>query len=363
MLAWAIVICTAADLTIAGRWMIATVSASAAGPPGLSAAELEAPGGLPPLLARFRSGTWYPDRWAVTTSPLRLAQSVVWDSLTARPKYPMAYGVATLHGATSFSTREQRALLALIDELSIADRSGYRMRGNLSALLRQLGVDFVCLPPEGDVGGLAPVDRTRRMLAVGNDARWMRVLQPLPRVWTVHEAVVAPSPRSESLTDLMQYLHEILLPDGEPRDLRRQVVVKQADAARDPALVAHPPAGAGTRGSKAAADGQCRVERVRASLIRVQVVLDRPGWLIVNESYDPGWRAVVRTGDSVRTMRPLRGNHIMQAIPLPSGEHEVTLRYDPQSVRWGLGVSGISLLAALLATVRIIRRTWNQPRP
>jgi hypothetical protein len=338
-LAWALVTITALDLTIANQWMVATAPATAASAPGISALDL-AQLDERPLLAR--SGTWYPYSWAQNSSDDRLGESIAWDSLTARPKYPMLHDMATLQGSTSFSSREQRALMELLDELSVHDRQ------NFSILLRQLGVDFVCSPHGLHFNQMVPAGDGRRMRPVANDARWSTIVQPMPRAWIVHRAVPLAPPTTESTADLKDYLRDVFLPDGQPRDLRRELVLVTAEAASQrPDAVPH------MREAERAHASECRVEEFGASSLRVEASLSRAGWLVVNESFDASWRAVVRSGGAHRAVDVQRGNHLMRAIPLPAGRHIVTLTYDPPSVRRGLWVSAISLLLCAFASLRV----------
>ena len=71
------------------------------------------------------------------------------------------------------------------------------------------------------------------------------------------------------------------------------------------------------------------------------------GVLVVSEVYAKGWRAWV---DGVETP-VLPAFHTLQGIALPAGDHVVTLRYDPLSLRLGLWISGFAFLAFLAAAL------------
>lgn len=77
----------------------------------------------------------------------------------------------------------------------------------------------------------------------------------------------------------------------------------------------------------------------------VDVRLDRPGNLVVLEGYAPGWRA--RVDGAPAPLAP--GNAVFLTVPLDAGEHRVELGYRPPSVLVGLGISGATLVAAVLA--------------
>jgi hypothetical protein len=71
------------------------------------------------------------------------------------------------------------------------------------------------------------------------------------------------------------------------------------------------------------------------------------GVLVISEVYADGWRAWV---DGAETP-VLPAFHALQGIALPAGDHEVTLRYDPLSLRLGLWISSLAFLAFLAAAL------------
>lgn len=90
-----------------------------------------------------------------------------------------------------------------------------------------------------------------------------------------------------------------------------------------------------------------RMTRVDPDGLTLSTTSSADGVLIVSEVYANGWRAWV---DGVETP-VLPAFHALQAIALPAGDHEVTLRYDPLSLRLGLWVSGLAYLAFLGAAL------------
>jgi hypothetical protein len=141
----------------------------------------------------------------------------------------------------------------------------------------------------------------------------------LPRDFTAGEAVVAGD--REALSRL-----------GRSRfPIARRVVLHDPDAARHPAAPA----------------GRKRLEVLdqRPGRVLLAVERDAPGWLVALLTRFPGWRATV----DGRPAPLYRANVAFTAVPVPAGRHRVELDYRPASVRWGLAISGISLvlLAAL----------------
>ena len=115
---------------------------------------------------------------------------------------------------------------------------------------------------------------------------------------------------------------------------------RPADAAED---AAGEPAGAG---------GPVRILVDEPDRVQVEVAGSGGGYLVLADTFFPGWRALV---DGVE--RPIvRANLAFRAVPLRAGDAVVSFEYRPLSVRVGLAVSLASVLAlALLARPRSSR--------
>ncbi|MFN4282816.1 MAG: hypothetical protein ACK4NA_09275 [Alphaproteobacteria bacterium] len=59
---------------------------------------------------------------------------------------------------------------------------------------------------------------------------------------------------------------------------------------------------------------------------RIAARLERPGYLVINELFHPAWQATAVDGSALLI---LRANRLFRAIPLPAGEHELVLRFQP----------------------------------
>jgi uncharacterized membrane protein YfhO len=66
--------------------------------------------------------------------------------------------------------------------------------------------------------------------------------------------------------------------------------------------------------------------------------------LIVSDSYYPGWRAYVDNQEVVVNL----ANEVFRKIEVPSGEHIIEFRYQPQSFIRGLVIAGLSICALIL---------------
>jgi hypothetical protein len=144
--------------------------------------------------------------------------------------------------------------------------------------------------------------------------RVFAVPDPLPRAYVVSGARIADGDAAwAALKDpAFDPSREVILPDGE----------------------AAPPG---------RFDGRLRVLERKPDRLRFEVEGDRPGYLVMVDSYDAGWRARV---DGIPTP-VLRANIGFRAIAVPSGRHIVTSTYRPGAVGAGLGLSLLSALGVL----------------
>lgn len=71
----------------------------------------------------------------------------------------------------------------------------------------------------------------------------------------------------------------------------------------------------------------------------VKLSSTEPGWLVVPDTYDPGWQATVN-GNHVPL---LRANYAYRAVQVPAGTSEVRMRYIPQGFTVGAAISGAAL--------------------
>jgi uncharacterized membrane protein YfhO len=104
-----------------------------------------------------------------------------------------------------------------------------------------------------------------------------------------------------------------------------------------------------------AGDSAVRIEQWDSDRQSVQVEMSAPGLLIFSEVYYPGWEATL---DGQRA-NLVRADGILRGVAVPAGSHRVEMRYAPRSLAWGLWISGITLVAAVLAGIvgwRLSRR-------
>jgi hypothetical protein len=92
-----------------------------------------------------------------------------------------------------------------------------------------------------------------------------------------------------------------------------------------------------------AADGledSVEIVEARPELIRVRASSSSNAFLVHSEAFYPGWKVTIdgQPGRLIRTNVHFRG------VEVPAGGHEVVFSYEPDSIRWGALISGLSVL-------------------
>ena len=96
--------------------------------------------------------------------------------------------------------------------------------------------------------------------------------------------------------------------------------------------------------------GTARIVRAERQRLVVEARAERPGTLVVNDAWAPGWRARV----DGRPVDVERVDYLFRGVPLAAGEHRVEFEYRPLS--WRIG--WIASLAALTALVAVL--AWRR---
>lgn len=134
----------------------------------------------------------------------------------------------------------------------------------------------------------------------------------------------------------------------EALDYRRAVLL-ETDSLPWPTADPTPPKGEVRQSTVA-------IEQYRHDQLRIRVVAPEPGYLVLSNLWYPGWRA---WADGTAT-HILPANYALQAVPVATGEHSVTLRYLPRSF-YGpllLTLGGLVLSAILLGRRRAAWPGW-----
>jgi hypothetical protein len=198
-------------------------------------------------------------------------------------------------------------------------------------LLPRAGIEYVAMPPAQK--GL-PVDTPAKLVYDGEDGRLARVDDALPRAYVVG--------RCEEVADSRAALRRFQERDFDPR----MAVVLERGTAR----------AAGCVRREAPASGSARIVRERVNGLTLNVNAGASGFLVVNDTWDAGWRATVDGRDTA----VVPANGLFRAVHLRAGQHVVQLRYAPTSYTAGLWISVATLLLTLtgFAAISLRGRTW-----
>jgi hypothetical protein len=167
--------------------------------------------------------------------------------------------------------------------------------------------------------------------------------QALPRAFMVHQAIQAESPAAA-----LAYFQ------GRTIDPRQTVILEAA--------VATPPL---TSPTSTQASSPTIVNET-PQLIELETQSTEPGYLVLLDTFYPGWVATV---DGQPT--PIyQANYLGRAVFVPAGGHQVRFEYRPISFRVGLGLAVVmggvlGLMVGVRAIFRksFIRPTWAEFRP
>jgi len=192
--------------------------------------------------------------------------------------------------------------------------------------------------PSGEfvLRGLSLVDTrttTTRQVTLSTDGNYRLVhsgdvkiyenLDVLPRALVMHQAEV--------------------IPDDD------QAVARLRDPAFDPAQTividgGEPLAAEGT--------GAAEIVGYAPEEVVVDVTTDAPAYLLLTDTFYPGWRVTVDGGPA----EMLRADLAFRAVPLEPGARRVVFSYQPASVRWGAWISGLALFLWLVGLAWLILR-------
>ena len=328
---------------------------------------------------------WSPIEWYKKASKDRVADFHRWESDTIQPKYGVPLGVEyTLTEGTTelydyhwfFGGFHRRVegpsarFLGLADDSEIiyyprrgydlwntryfvvpAFASGFNMEARATAaFLTDIEVVY---PPPGKFTG--PDGRRREVeFTEREDFHVYKNRNALPRAWVVHgyryvEPIVGfDKPRRQKLIQEIVYARDLFWNDPtrtlfDPREIAW--AEPEDRSALDRAL----PGGPSDRSE------EVKVTPVSPTEVVLDVTLRRPGLVVLADVYFPGWRLAVdgRPGAEI-----IRVNRLMRGALLPSGEHTLRYTYEPDSLRWGLALSGLGVVG--LAASGVAAGRWGR---
>jgi membrane protein YfhO len=202
-------------------------------------------------------------------------------------------------------------------------------------LLARASVSHVVAAPPDVVA--APVPGRLRLEHAGSDGRIFKVAGALPVAYVVGACEVADS----RLAALDRFISDDFHPSG-------RVILERADLRR---------VGLTCAGSQSGRVGSGVVASRSLNSLVLLAEADRPGWLVVAESWDEGWTATV----DGRPAHVFPADSALRAVRLTPGEHTVRFSYQPPSFVVGAIISSVSLGLALGGIALTLWRRWRRP--
>jgi hypothetical protein len=382
------------DLGAANRWLMISDDQSAidAKPSVLAAIEREE--AKEPDVAPFRvhrTANYHPLHWVLRSDPDRDVRMARWERNTLQPKYGVAFDVeyTTTIGTMSIydvqfffapfwvtlppQLREAftHQLPSIPDRLVYFPRQGYNLWNTKYFVLPKL-----MRPDDEDRGTYTflstatgvPCPVVTESPAIEDDFIVLKNPEVFPRAWVVHRAeFVAPiddlsrRTRSDATEPLVYRAHDGGLPlwPGPRRQeypLREQVQIE----ARDPSRLIEFVRDLRTRPSETV-----KVDHYKPDHVRLIAQLDEPGFVVLADTYYPGWSAQRQNGDAVPIVR---ANRAMRAMPLPAGTHTIDMRYRCVWFELGAAVSTVAWSVVAAAMLYWLAKTLagkgrSQPLP
>ena len=102
--------------------------------------------------------------------------------------------------------------------------------------------------------------------------------------------------------------------------------------------------------------GSVQVFPISTDSMRIEVDVPVPTILLVTDNYSRFWRATPLSPGPQSAYDLLPANHILRAIPLQAGKHNIRLRYEPRGVRVGFITTGVTLAALAAAGIFTLAR-------
>ncbi len=250
--------------------------------------------------------------------PWRFTTFIAPGEKTFNANVGMFYGLEDIRGYDSIIPRQYVEFMERIepqDELLYNRIAPLSDLSSLdSPLLHLLGVRYLLTTQT--------VTHSDWTLVYDDEVKVYRNERAAPRAFVVHSAHVMP--RAWVFGSLTTF------------DLRRTVLLADQDA----------PAAYVVGCQDCAPSSQPAIVSYKPNEVVISATLDKPGWLVLTDSYFSGWRAY----DNEREVPILRANGAFRAVQLEAGAHTVRFRYSPMSVRLGFYGSFLAAMAlALLA--------------
>jgi hypothetical protein len=332
-----------------------------------------------------RMPLWYPERFTKRRSPRRHEELTRWERDTLQPSYglPLDYNYCLTQGALElfdylafFRSQEMKAGADAARYLGVAP--GQRVTYYPRRAFNLWNARYFILPIRTDqwkssdrgygafLPDTEPIYPGAEFLKGPEGESWrenedwqlLRNKAVFPRAWLVHFVRVRkpitgmnpnPGPGDElrALMKDLVYQPDVFWDDPERHayDLRAMAFVETDQLQGLAGYVAKAPVSAAES-----------VEVARHEPQRVELVarLERPGLVVLADTYYPGWRLTI----DGRPAPIYRTNRMMRGAAVGAGRHTLVYTYEPASFR----VGGVTSLAGLLALAALVPWAARRPR-
>lgn len=201
-----------------------------------------------------------------------------------------------------------------------------------SALLDLLGVRYVLTTVE--------IPNPGYQLVYDQEIRVYENLDALPRAFIVPEAVDLTGASWPEMSHALRSLNP-----------RQQLILDGEHNGQGVGLMTDQQLLAAASADRPTLSDSVEITDYSPNEVRLTVELSQPGWLVLADSYFPGWRAFAKppaTDSSAEMELTLyRANGNFRAVHLPAGVWQVRFRYSPRSFQLGLYgsfLAGVSLM-------------------
>jgi hypothetical protein len=260
------------------------------------------------------------------------------------PMTPLLFDLPDVRSVSALPIRRYVEYLETIDprasEMTIQHLSRTR-----SPLLDRAAARYIAVPRAGDAPPAAALDQDPRapLAYAGDHVAIYDNRAALPRARIVHRATYAAD----------QAASRALLGSRSQRgeSAADAVVILEPDETGNP-----PPALSGPPSPR---DAARIVDQTHPDRLIVETSSEQPGFLIVADTYYPGWTAAI---DGVPS--PIYPADLMfRAVFVPAGRHVVAWHYQPRSFALGLVACALSLCACVVFALwpRLRARTTTHP--
>ncbi len=249
------------------------------------------------------------------------------DDKTLQPNTAMLYGLADIRGYDSIIPRQYVEYMRLVHPQGmlpynqIAPVPGGSPEALDSPLLDLLNVKYVVTTQT--------IERPGYTLAYEGEVRIYENADALPRAFLVPRArVVADDAERQAALLALDPRYEVILEEPLEEPL--------PEAPPDPFPL--------------------EVEAIHYTINEVTITVDTPApaMLVLADSYFPGWVAYIRPPDvadpeqAERALTLYRADGNFRAVQVPAGRHVVRFKYSPDAVKFGLYLSFVAGVIAVL---------------